>query len=81
MITDVSKALEQLFNAKKTFLLSISDLVKHVHYHVTPKLEGQESMGKYCFGILSEIEGKCEPTDDEFAANAKKITNLIKNKF
>jgi len=60
-------------------LLSISDYVKHIHYHVTPKLEGQVSVGKYCFTMLSEIEGKCEPTQDELVTHTKEIINLIKN--
>ena len=77
MITAISKALEKTFQAEKTYLLSISDQVKHLHYHLIPKLEGQISMGKYCFIKLIEAEGYYEPKQNELNIFAGELRQCL----
>jgi diadenosine tetraphosphate (Ap4A) HIT family hydrolase len=37
IVHKVSKALEKKYDAEKTYLLCISDMVEHVHFHIIPK--------------------------------------------
>ena len=68
MITATSKALEKTLSARKTYLLSIADSVRHLHYHLIPKLKGQVSMGQYAFISLLEAEGGYKPVEGELDA-------------
>lgn len=79
MISVISKALENVYKADKTYLISISDQVKHLHYHLIPKLDGQVSMGVYCFNNLVETEGVCEPTLDELNNYTGELHQFINN--
>jgi diadenosine tetraphosphate (Ap4A) HIT family hydrolase len=79
MITKISKALELYYGAEKTWLLSIADQVKHIHYHLIPKLKGQISMGYYSFIKLAEAEGALNPSEEELSHSAERITDLILN--
>lgn len=77
MITKISKALEQHYDAEKTWLLSIADQVKHIHYHLIPKLKGQISMGYYSFIMLMEAEGELKPTEEYLSRAADSLVQLI----
>ena len=77
IIIKVSKALEKKYNCEKTYLLCISDMVEHIHFHLVPKHKDKCSMGAYCFGKLFETEGKRETPDSELNTLAKEIRELI----
>jgi diadenosine tetraphosphate (Ap4A) HIT family hydrolase len=79
MITKLSKALEQHYGAEKTWLLSIADQVKHLHYHLIPKLSGQKSMGYYCFTKMMEAEGEPRPSAEELSSTTGSLAELLSN--
>lgn len=66
LISKVAKVLEDELKAEKTYIISIGDMVEHFHYHLIPKLEGQTSLGVYCFGGLQRAEGKFVYEDGEY---------------
>jgi diadenosine tetraphosphate (Ap4A) HIT family hydrolase len=79
IVHKVSKALEKKYDAEKTYLLCISDMVEHVHFHIIPKHKNLPSMGLYCFGKVWEEEGKRETPESELKAKAKEIKEIIEN--
>lgn len=79
IVHKVSKALEKKYDAEKTYLLCISDMVEHVHFHIIPKHKNLVSMGYYCFGKVWEEEGKRETPDEEKNAMAKEIKEIIES--
>lgn len=79
IVHKVSKALEKKYDAEKTYLLCISDMVEHVHFHIIPKHKNLVSMGYYCFGKVWEEEGKREAPDEEKNAMAKEIKEIIES--
>jgi diadenosine tetraphosphate (Ap4A) HIT family hydrolase len=78
-IIKVSKALEKKYNCEKTYLLCISDMVEHIHFHIIPKHKDLRSMGYYCFARVWEEEGKRETTEAEKNALAKEIREIIES--
>lgn len=81
LITKVSKALEQKYKARKTYLIVVGDGDKfqHLHFHLIPKHRELPSMGVYCFQKLWEAEGLREPTDSQQYALANEIKEIIES--
>jgi len=79
IIHKVSRALEKKYNAKKTYLLCISDMVEHIHFHIIPKHKDLVSMGHYCFARVWEEEGKRETSDAEKKAMAEELREMIES--
>jgi len=77
IIIKVSKALEKKYDCEKTYLLCISDMVEHIHFHLIPKHKNLVSMGHYCFAKVWEEEGKRETPDSEKNERAKEIKEII----
>ena len=77
MITKISKVLEHHYRAEKTWLLSIGDQIRHIHYHLIPKIDGQISIGYYSFIKMMEAEGTPELTDEELNRTADGLTKLL----
>lgn len=79
LITKVSKALEEKYSARKTYLIMIGDGDKfqHLHYHLIPKLRNLPSMGTYCFQALFEAEGTRDTPDSEKKALTSEIREII----
>jgi diadenosine tetraphosphate (Ap4A) HIT family hydrolase len=80
LITKVSKALEEKYSARKTYLLVIGDSNKwqHLHFHLIPKHRYLPSMGVYTFQKLAEDEPTRDTPDNVRADLAKEIRELIK---
>lgn len=74
----VSKALKKKLNAENVYLISIGDRVQHTHFHLIPRLSGQVSMGKYCFGELRKAEPPISITPQELKKMAKDLRELLK---
>ena len=79
IINKVSQALEKKYDCEKTYLLCISDMVEHIHFHVIPKHKDLPSMGYYCFAKVWEEEGKRETPDAEKKAMAKELGEMIES--
>jgi len=79
IIHKVSRALEKKYNAEKTYLLCISDMVEHIHFHIIPKHKDLVSMGHYCFAKVWEEEGKRETSDAEKKAIAEELRKMIES--
>ena len=77
LIARVSKALEQHYNVKKTYMLSIADMVYHIHFHLIPKHPNLVGMGKYSFRVLEVIEGYKNTQQDDKERMAKVVSSLI----
>jgi diadenosine tetraphosphate (Ap4A) HIT family hydrolase len=77
LIIKVARALEKKYDCEKTYLLSIGDMVEHLHFHLIPKHKDKCSMGKYCFEKLIEVEGERNPSDSELNALANEIKVII----
>jgi diadenosine tetraphosphate (Ap4A) HIT family hydrolase len=77
LITKVSKALEQYYNVKKTYMLCIADLAYHTHFHLIPKHPHLMSMGRYAFRVLDAIEGYKNTPQDEQDRMAGVLSSLI----
>ena len=82
LITKVSKALEEKYGARKTYLLVIGDSNKwqHLHFHLIPKHRYLPSMGVYTFQKLAEDEPTRDTPDDVKAGLANEIRELIGGK-
>ena len=79
IIHKVSRALEKKYNAEKTYLLCISDMVEHIHFHIIPKHKDLVSMGHYCFAKVWEEKGKRETSDAEKKAIAEELRKMIES--
>ena len=81
LITRVSKALEEKYNARKTYLLMIGDGSKwqHLHFHLIPKHRDLPSMGLYCFQKLWEAEPQRETPDSERESVAAELREMIES--
>ncbi len=79
LITKVSKALEEKYSARKTYLIMIGDGDKfqHLHFHLIPKHRHLPSMGVYCFQKLFEVEPIRNTPDSEKKVLAGEIRELI----
>ena len=79
LITKVSKALEEKYSARKTYVLMIGDSNKwqHLHFHLIPKHRYLPSMGVYTFQKLAEDEPTRDTPDDVRAGLATEIRELI----
>lgn len=79
LIAKVSKALEEKYGARKTYVLMIGDGDKfqHLHFHLIPKHRYLPSMGVYCFQKLFEAEPNRETPLDERNALAAEIKDMI----
>ena len=77
LVTKISKALEKKYNCEGTYLLSIGDQVRHLHFHLIPKHKDKCSMGIYCFGSLFKEEGERKPTQEEQNSLAYDIKELL----
>lgn len=82
LITKVSKALEEKYGARKTYVLMIGDSNKwqHLHFHLIPKHRYLPSMGVYTFQKLAEDEATRDTPEDVRAGLAKEIRELIGEK-
>ncbi len=82
LITKVSKALEEKYSARKTYVLMIGDSNKwqHLHFHLIPKHRYLPSMGVYTFQKLAEDEPLRNTPDSEKAAIAKELKNMIEGR-
>ena len=81
LITKISKALEEKYGARKTYLLVIGDGDKfqHLHFHLIPKHRYLPSMGVYCFQKLHEAEPQRQPSESQQQELANNIKNLIES--
>lgn len=79
IINKVSRALEKKYDAEKTYLLCISDMVEHIHFHLIPKHKDLVSMGHYCFAKVWEEEGGRETPDAEKKAVAEELKEMIES--
>jgi len=81
LITRVSKALEEKYSARKTYLLVIGDSNKfqHLHFHLIPKHRNLPSMGVYCFQKLAEVEPLRNTPDSEKNTIAAELKKMIEN--
>ena len=77
LIARTSKALEQHYNVRKTYMLAIADMVYHTHFHLIPKHPNLVGMGKYSFRVLEVIEGYKNTPKDEQERMAKVVRSLI----
>ena len=77
LIIKVAKALEKKYDCEKTYLLSIGDMVEHIHFHLIPKHKEKCSLGAYCFEKLIEAEGERNPSDTRLNALAGEIKTII----
>ena len=77
LITRTSRLLEQHYGVRKTYLLSIADLVYHTHFHLIPKHPDLMSMGRYSFRVLDAIEGYKNTPQDEQDRMAEVLRSLI----
>jgi diadenosine tetraphosphate (Ap4A) HIT family hydrolase len=77
LIARVSKALEQHYHVKKTYMLAIADMVYHTHFHLIPKHPNLVGMGKYSFRVLEVIEGYRNTPKDEQSRMAGVVRSLI----
>jgi len=79
LIAKVSKALEEKYGARKTYVIMIGDSNKwqHLHFHLIPKHRYLPSMGVYCFQKLFEAEPREEPTEAQQKALADELRDLI----
>lgn len=79
LVTKVSKALEEKYSARKTYLLAIGDgnIYQHVHFHLIPKHRDLPSMGVYCFQKLWEAEPPREPSEARQKALADELKGLV----
>jgi diadenosine tetraphosphate (Ap4A) HIT family hydrolase len=77
LIARTSKALEQHYNVGKTYMLAISDMANHTHFHLIPKHANLVGMGKYSFRVLEVIEGYKNTPKDEQERMAKVVRSLI----
>lgn len=79
LIAKVSKALEEKYSARKTYLLVIGDSNKyqHLHFHLIPKHRNLPSMGVYCFQKLFEAEPERKTPDAEKEAIAAELRTMI----
>jgi len=77
LIVRVSRALEQHYNVRKTYMLAISDMAFHTHFHLIPKHPNLVGMGKYCFRVLEVIEGYKNTPMEEQIRMAQVIRTLI----
>ena len=78
LIARVSRALEQHYNVPKTYMLAISDMVFHTHFHLIPKHPNLVGMGKYCFRVLEVVEGYRNTTKEEQARMAQTVRALVR---
>ena len=69
--------MELKFEAEKTFLLSIGDIVEHLHFHLIPKHKNKCSMGDYCFQKPFESEGERKPTESDKIRLAEDIKTIM----
>jgi histidine triad (HIT) family protein len=76
LIAEVSRALETKYQCDKTYLLSIGDLVNHLHFHLIPKHKDLCSMGNYCFHALFAAEGERNPSKAEQKILADEIRSF-----
>ena len=81
LITKVSKALEEKYSARKTYVLMIGDGDKfqHLHFHLIPKHRHLPSMGVYCFQKLFEVEPNRDTLDSEKKAVATELREMIES--
>ena len=79
LITKVSKALEEKYSARKTYVIMIGDGNKwqHLHFHLIPKHRHLPSMGVYCFQKLFEVEPNRETSDSEKADITNELKGII----
>jgi diadenosine tetraphosphate (Ap4A) HIT family hydrolase len=81
LITKVSKALEEKYNARKTYLIMIGDSNKfqHLHFNLIPKHRDLPSMGVYCVQKLFEVEPERNTPDSEKEAVATELRAMIES--
>jgi diadenosine tetraphosphate (Ap4A) HIT family hydrolase len=79
LIAKVSKALEEKYSARKTYVIMIGDANKwqHLHFHLIPKHRNLPSMGVYCFQKLFEAEPNRDTPDSEKQAIAAELKAMI----
>ncbi len=81
LIAKVSKALEEKYSARKTYVIMIGDANKyqHLHFHLIPKHRHLPSMGVYCFQKLFEAEPNRDTPDSEKHAVVAELKAMIES--
>ena len=79
LITKVSKALEEKYSTRKTYLIMIGDSneFQHLHFHLIPKHRNLPSMGVYCFQKLFEVEPPRNTPDAEKEVITTELRTMI----
>jgi diadenosine tetraphosphate (Ap4A) HIT family hydrolase len=79
LVVKVSKALEQKYGTRKTYIVSVGDSNKwqHFHIHLLPKHRSLPSYGVYAVQKLAEAEPPRKPTVEERISLAKELRSLI----
>ena len=81
LIARVSKALEEKYSARKTYVIMIGDANKwqHLHFHLIPKHRNLPSMGVYCFQKLFEAEPNRDTPESERQSLATELRGMIES--
>ena len=70
----VGSALKKLFNPAKINFGAYSDTLKHAHWHIVPKYEGEFEFG----GVFEMNPKKCYLSDAEYAERVEAIKEALK---
>jgi diadenosine tetraphosphate (Ap4A) HIT family hydrolase len=79
LISKVSKALEEKYGVRKTYVMMIGDSKEwqHLHFHLIPKHHHLPSMGVYCIQKLEEAEGTFDTTPEQKKELANELKTLL----
>lgn len=70
----VGSALKKLFNPAKINFGAYSDTLKHAHWHIVPKYEGEFEFG----GVFEMNPKKCYLSNAEYAERVEAIKEALK---
>lgn len=70
----VAIAIDKVFHPTKINFGAYSDTLKHAHWHIVPKYEGEFEFG----GTFEMNPGKTYLTDEEYAVRVKLIQDALK---
>ncbi|MCC8173526.1 MAG: HIT family protein [Odoribacter sp.] len=72
-VRKVGETLKKLYNPTKINFGAYSDTLKHAHFHIVPKYEGNFEFG----GIFEMNPKKTYLSDDEYKETAETIKNAL----
>lgn len=72
-VTDVTRAMQKVFNPEKINYGAYSDKLQHLHLHLVPKYVDGPDYG----GVFQMNPGKVYLTDEEYAAMADAVKALL----